>query len=411
MNVRSLFYPAVLFLFISHQAYGQNAWAPTSGTLKAPVTGISVDRKGNLFATNDDGLSRSTDDGASWTLLSGVNGPVFGFSSKGFMYAGGGKAVVRSADNGDHWSQIRIKPLDPVDPMVQGFAVNPTGTIYIATGSNGLFVSTSNGDSWLEQGVFQDIFTYPSFVACSPSGDVYATTAQLSARSTGIAQNWDQLTGSFGLGQTFAFAYNGDAIAAGSNGTFMSTNKGNTWTQIGQPDGSSDPLYQLAVGLNGTIYEGLSSDFSSANGLQRYDGQSWQPFITGLTNTRIHAIASSPNGHLFVATDNVVFESVDLLADVKGPSGSDAPGFSLGQNLPNPVESETVIPFTLPHAGWVSLKLYDVSGREIATLANNRYAEGSNSIPFNAKGLQAGSYYYVMQAEEHTQARMLVVAP
>jgi hypothetical protein len=73
-------------------------------------------------------------------------------------------------------------------------------------------------------------------------------------------------------------------------------------------------------------------------------------------------------------------------------------GLSLDQNFPNPFNPATTIKFGLPEASEVSLKIYDVLGREVATLIDNGLAAGYYNYNWNASGLSSGMYIYRISA-------------
>jgi hypothetical protein len=69
--------------------------------------------------------------------------------------------------------------------------------------------------------------------------------------------------------------------------------------------------------------------------------------------------------------------------------------FSLRQNYPNPFNPSTRIVFTIPENGYVTLKVYDVLGKEVTTLADAvQFPSGKNEIEFNGKELASGIYFY-----------------
>ncbi|MFA5832901.1 MAG: fibronectin type III domain-containing protein [Bacteroidota bacterium] len=72
--------------------------------------------------------------------------------------------------------------------------------------------------------------------------------------------------------------------------------------------------------------------------------------------------------------------------------------YSLSQNYPNPFNPSTTIKFGLPEASTVSLKIYDVLGREVVTLVNSQLAAGYYSYQWNASGLSTGMYIYRITA-------------
>ncbi len=83
--------------------------------------------------------------------------------------------------------------------------------------------------------------------------------------------------------------------------------------------------------------------------------------------------------------------------------------FELGQNYPNPFNPTTVISYQLPVASEVSLKVYDVLGREVATLVNARQEAGRYSVPFNAASFASGVYFYRLQAGQFVQTRKMML--
>lgn len=83
--------------------------------------------------------------------------------------------------------------------------------------------------------------------------------------------------------------------------------------------------------------------------------------------------------------------------------------FFLAQNYPNPFNPSTVINFQITFSSFVTLKVYDVLGREVATLVNERLGPGSYESTFNAGGLASGVYFYRLQAGTFVNVRKLLV--
>jgi hypothetical protein len=73
------------------------------------------------------------------------------------------------------------------------------------------------------------------------------------------------------------------------------------------------------------------------------------------------------------------------------------PALSLS-NYPNPFNPSTVIQFTLPDAGHVSLKVFDLLGREVATLLDEHRTAGTHQVHFDARALPSGLYFYRLDA-------------
>ena len=83
--------------------------------------------------------------------------------------------------------------------------------------------------------------------------------------------------------------------------------------------------------------------------------------------------------------------------------------FELGQNRPNPFTPQTTIPFALAFPVHVSLKVYDVSGAEVATLADGDMRPGFHNIPWDARGLRSGVYFYKIRAGSFVRTKQLMI--
>jgi hypothetical protein len=83
--------------------------------------------------------------------------------------------------------------------------------------------------------------------------------------------------------------------------------------------------------------------------------------------------------------------------------------YALNQNYPNPFNPTTEISFDLPRDGSVSLKVFDILGREVATLVHRKLAAGKHHAAFDATSLPSGIYIYRLQAGEFSQSRKMVV--
>ncbi|MGH7454082.1 MAG: T9SS type A sorting domain-containing protein, partial [bacterium] len=98
----------------------------------------------------------------------------------------------------------------------------------------------------------------------------------------------------------------------------------------------------------------------------------------------------------------IVITSVQ--AREEGPSE-----FRLSQNYPNPFNPVTGVQFSVVSNQWVSLKVYDVLGNEVATLVNEKKPAGFYRVSFDAKGLVSGVYFYRLQAGNFAATRKLLL--
>jgi hypothetical protein len=96
--------------------------------------------------------------------------------------------------------------------------------------------------------------------------------------------------------------------------------------------------------------------------------------------------------------------------EVKKNNEKAVTAFSLSQNYPNPFNPSTTINFTLTNAQSVTLRVFDVLGREVATLINGeRRAAGPHTINFNASNLSSGTYFYRLESENFSESRKMML--
>ena len=107
---------------------------------------------------------------------------------------------------------------------------------------------------------------------------------------------------------------------------------------------------------------------------------------------------------------------VDTVITTNGTTGAiirtghqDPEEFSLAQNYPNPFNPSTTISFTIPVTSRVSLKVFDLLGREVATIVSRELLAGYHSEQWNAERISSGIYFYRVQAGSLTETKKLVL--
>jgi len=117
----------------------------------------------------------------------------------------------------------------------------------------------------------------------------------------------------------------------------------------------------------------------------------------------------------WLAQRNVEYASIQSVLDHGDPLGIRETGggvphrFNLDQNYPNPFNPSTVISYTLPISSLVTLKVYDVLGREVQTVINELQNPGNHSVTFSARTLSSGVYFYRLQAGNFSATKRLLL--
>ncbi|MBI2428327.1 MAG: choice-of-anchor B family protein [Ignavibacteriales bacterium] len=137
---------------------------------------------------------------------------------------------------------------------------------------------------------------------------------------------------------------------------------------------------------------------------------STNPFVTGTDKMKMRFVARDGGAATAfeVAVDDVEFGD-NLQLSVEPIHGSVPSHFSLSQNYPNPFNPTTTINYSIPHNGMVSLKIFDLLGKEAATLVESQQEVGSYSVTFDGSDLSSGIYFYTLRSGAFSETKKLVL--
>jgi hypothetical protein len=201
----------------------------------------------------------------------------------------------------------------------------------------------------------------------------------------------------------------GKTILAGTwgNGAYRSTDFGTTWSPA--KNGLRDSVVYALAASGKNVFAGTPTQgvFMSGDA-----GASWTAVNDGLKSMTIHALEVYGTD-LYAGTaafgvwrrplsDLVVADTV-----AAGPSGPNE--YRLLQNYPNPFNPSTTIKFELPRESHVNLTVYDVLGRELSRLVNERMDAGYHDVKFDGSALASGMYFYRIQAGSYVNTKKLLL--
>jgi hypothetical protein len=98
-----------------------------------------------------------------------------------------------------------------------------------------------------------------------------------------------------------------------------------------------------------------------------------------------------------------------IITDVEQIGRTVPEAFTLAQNYPNPFNPATTIEFSLPASGLVSLRVYDMLGREVAVLVNEVRPAGTHRVTFDARTLTSGTYLYALRSGAAREIKTMVL--
>jgi photosystem II stability/assembly factor-like uncharacterized protein len=316
--------------------------------------------------------------------------------------------------------------------FVAPFVLSPGLPNIMYAGRSRIFRTTNGGSNWSVTNSNLELDTNPALgMAISNQSDavVYVTTAPVLTRSgvfvtTNSGTTWTNITGTLPDRYPVDIAVDpvDDQIAYvvmsgfGSGHLFRTTNRGGSWADItnGLPDLPSsavmpDPDYPQILYFGNDIGVYVSTD----------TGASWQEYQTGMPDAAI-VMDLQPvrlTRYIRCATHGRgVYERpmIDPSAGVAGGDGAPAvAGLQMLATRPNPFRDATSIRFALGKAEPVTVRLYDITGRAVATLVSGEQRPaGEHTVAVDARrlGLAAGVYVARVEAGHHTGAVRLVLS-
>ncbi|MEJ2617793.1 MAG: YCF48-related protein [Ignavibacteriaceae bacterium] len=276
--------------------------------------------------------------------------------------------------------------------MDNGIIVGEQGTIIRTTnGGENWSACTSNTTEYLYSVCFSDVSN--GWVA-GGKGTILKTT------DSGITWN-PQNSGTTDNLLDVCFINSDIGFAACRYDVLLkTTDGGTTWSsQI------IDDIYYSNISFidsNNVLIVNRSSILHTKDG-----GQNWIPQKIGTTNS-LYGVSKTGNCWIVVGDNGAMLRS--SFGEVGIEDKNEIPAtFGLNQNYPNPLNPETKISYSTPRASFITLKIYDILGKEVAALVNEEKPAGSYEVEFNAEGLSSGIYFYQLQAGEFTETKKMVL--
>ncbi len=418
--MRTVINAALLILLWSgvESAHAQSDfWRQINEPFGFRIQTLAFNSSGHIFAVTGGGIFRSIDKGNNWTPINTGLTPSYiillAINSTGDLFAGAVDGIFRSTDNGDSWIPIKT---GLGNLSVNTIVIDSSGYILVGTTwssyASGVFRSIDNGDSW-QRTTTPDNYIY-SF-AISPNRHVFAATnccrnvgLQTGSvfRSLDRGESWKKVYENGDRVSVVTITRSGHIFAVGSiEGLIRSTNDGETW-ESANTGLERDIISALAINSRGHIFVGTwwSGILRSTD-----QGESWTAIDTGLMSTAIGVLAIDAEDYVYTGDDSGrVLRSV-LPTSVKVTAADIPTAFALAQNYPNPFNPTTAMQFDLPRAGFVTLKVYNTLGEEVASVLAQTLPAGRHQIRWEANGVAAGVYLYRLQAGGLVETKKLLL--
>jgi hypothetical protein len=376
------------------------------------LTGFAVASPNSY--TDSAHILKTTNAGNNWVIKATYGGRLkkVTFLNSLTGYAGGNK-FLKTTNAGENWTIWHWT----VGRIMEDMFVMSEDTIWYGDTEpiyGGVFRTTNGGINWEKRDSGIPANSYPDrmYFYNSRIGFVYHAGFANGYKTTNAGLNWFQINGTFSK-MCFSDSLNGFKA---SEGFYRTTNGGLNWTMDTLPDVidlytdkrvtdffrvNRDTIYAVHgyvwysenFAYRGVIFKTTNGGLNW--GYQLPDtsfGVVWYDYVYAINNN-VWAYANNGNAGIHSTTGG----DITIYTGVKNISTETPPGFTLEQNYPNPFNQSTVIRFQLSVAGNASLKIFDMLGREVATLVNETLQPGVYLTTFDAEGLASGVYFYILQ--------------
>jgi photosystem II stability/assembly factor-like uncharacterized protein len=392
---------AALSSTASAQTYG---WVDWSARIPEQVGLTDVHFVGNegWITGGNSKLYHTTDGGQTFTIQTlpspaGISNSVFIRSlTEGYTVTSTGGVFYASNPVSGNWTLIS----GALGVALFSIHFPPSGTGY-ACGNSGEIYSVTSSSVGLDATIGSATFTSIVFPA-STQGWVCGGATIRHKNGTWLA---DQFYAANSYNSIY-FVDNSNGWAGGGNGVIIHTIDGIHW------NGQSSPTSNLLMDVFFLNYQegwaiGNSVLLHTTDGGGTPDGH-WQIEGQSVASGKLLRAVFAVDNHAVYVVGNNTFLKYTQVTGVDGEQ--DAPAsFALQQNYPNPVNPATRIEYAIPKASHVSLKVFDLLGREVTTLVDEVQDAGFKTVTFNASGLASGVYFYRLKAGSFVQTMKLIL--
>lgn len=353
------------------------------------------------------------------------------FGNIWFAYQSTNGTVVK-IPNGNYQNYATWQTFDlnnsPVSWVEESFA-DGFGNVFFYS-DYGTHMYNNNTNTWTTWDLTNSPLQYDSYGFGTDSGGkaYFGGYQQLAIYNNGV---WDSIyLPAAGANVTavndIAFDSQNNMWLATDEGVWKFNGSGWTMWDEGNSAIVANHVSSIEISPDGIVYVSSFSALGNFNGgISVYDGAAWSSFTienSELPGEQIDDIDLDSRGNLWINTFTqgvtvyrsggvAGFECIDrsLQSTPTGISSNTAivKEYFLNQNYPNPFNPVTNLEFGISNPGYVSLKIYNILGKEVATVVNENLKSGTYRYSFDGSGLSSGVYLYKLQTENYSETKKM----
>jgi photosystem II stability/assembly factor-like uncharacterized protein len=358
---------------------------------------------GQNYSGGDGRIYKTSDGGANWTLQYHNTSPGVFFNSIAFWDQDHGIAVsdpfngsfliVTTTDGGNNWNQVPSANIPAPLPNEFAGITSTGGTSLAVEGTNNAWFGTGYGTATGS----------PLRVLRSTDQGLHWTAVNTPLSTTG--QNYGITTIAF-KDSLNGFAGSAHIPFSGTeNSLVKTTDGGQSWTVVSSFLPIAPATLVFVPQTNNSV---LFVTSGQGPGYSDDSGATWK----SISSTQLYLPISfaSPTAGWGAGQGGMIGKFIsELPTQVINQPEHQPEGFELLQNYPNPFNPSTTIEFALPKSAFVTLKVYNLLGEEVATLVAEQRSAGIHKFNWDARGLASGVYLYRLEAGEFVETRKLIL--
>lgn len=415
-----------------------NSWTKVNALPFTQFYEIGIDRLNpqRLYGGTQDNGTNRTNSGAlnDWDNIYGGDGfyVIVDFTNPNVIYAESQNGALGKSTNGGLSFSGATSGISSSEKTNWSTPVimDPNNNNILYYGTNKVYRTTNGASSWtavspdLTNGIQTRLGSVTTIaVAPSNSNVIIAGTDDANVWITSNnGTNWTKVSSSLPyrwvtrvafdpVNENIAYVtYNGLKWKDPQPHVFRTTDKGSSWSDISGnlPDA---PVNAFAIDPSRPNVLFVGSDVGAYVSFNT--GQSWQFLGQGLPMVSVYDLKVHPTANYLAAgTHGRSMYKIDLaqVVGINSLSQNISTDYSLGQNYPNPFNPSTVIGYSLNKSGIVSLKIFDITGKEVLNLVDKKQNAGRYEVNFDGKNFSSGIYFYSLKVNDFQDTkRMLLV--
>jgi len=353
--------------------------------------------------SNTGGLLKTTNAGVNWEIVT-PPGAAWDLSflddNTGYIdFYNGMDRTCKTSNGGINWVQQ-----DSLYDLY-GLRFFDVNTGFVAAKYGGGKRTTNGGNNWTyfpSSGCWHQIVSI-----CCLTAESYVVGGSGFSKTTNSGTNWIN-TPVVDDGAIYFFNATTGIWASYSGRIYKTTNAGNNWFTFDSINTSSLDYRNIMFVNENTGY--LSAHYNyiykTTNG-----GHNWSQQVINSSNGIEYVYFINPNTGYAGGYNGAIYKTTTGGTVFVNKISTEIPSaYSLSQNYPNPFNPSTVVRFSLSVVSNVVLKVYDVNGREVEVLVNERLQPGTYQTDWNGSKYSSGVYFYKIQAGDFSETkRMLLI--